>query len=89
MHTAKVHLLQSVVSRLLVELVFEAFFVGLSPDQTRQFSQMAAFLSSIGKFLAVYAHPNALESYTPFLGPYRPFARFARPFLCFSTPISC
>jgi len=49
MHTAKVHLLQSAVSRLLVELVFDAYFVGLSPEQTRQFSQMEAFLSSIGR----------------------------------------
>jgi activating signal cointegrator complex subunit 1 len=47
-HTAKVHLLQSVVSRLLVELVFETYFVGLSEEQEQQFAQMESLLSSFG-----------------------------------------
>jgi hypothetical protein len=46
--TAKVHLLQSVVSKILVEMVFEAYFVGLSPEQTRYFRQMEHLLSTFG-----------------------------------------
>ncbi|CAM1509330.1 Fc.00g030690.m01.CDS01 [Cosmosporella sp. VM-42] len=43
--TAKVHLLQSIVSRILVEMVFDAYFVGLSDEQTQQFRQMERMLS--------------------------------------------
>lgn len=46
--TAKVHLLQSIVSRILVEMVFEAYYVGLSDEQTEQFRQMENLLSSFG-----------------------------------------
>lgn len=42
--TAKVHLLQSLVSRILVQMIFEAYFVGLSPEQTNQFRQMEDML---------------------------------------------
>ncbi|KID90632.1 hypothetical protein MGU_02509 [Metarhizium guizhouense ARSEF 977] len=44
--TVKVHLLQSVVSKILVEMVFDTYFVGLSDDQTRCFRQMEELLSS-------------------------------------------
>ncbi|KAJ3525544.1 hypothetical protein NM208_g11593 [Fusarium decemcellulare] len=44
--TAKVHLLQSIVSRILVEMVFDAYFVGLSDEQTQQFRQVEKILSS-------------------------------------------
>ncbi|KAJ4200428.1 Hypothetical protein NCS54_01063200 [Fusarium falciforme] len=44
--TAKVHLLQSIVSRILVEMVFDAYFVGLSSEQTQQFRQMEKMLYS-------------------------------------------
>ncbi|KAM5348598.1 hypothetical protein ACJ41O_008422 [Fusarium nematophilum] len=44
--TAKVHLLQSIVSRILVEMVFDAYFVGLSDEQAQQFRQMEKLLSS-------------------------------------------
>ncbi|KAG8419338.1 hypothetical protein J3458_004213 [Metarhizium acridum] len=44
--TVKVHLLQSVVSKILVEMVFDTYFVGLSGDQTRCFRQMEELLSS-------------------------------------------
>lgn len=43
---AKIHLLQSIVSRILVEQVFEAYFVGLSAEQSREFAQMEEFLAS-------------------------------------------
>ncbi|KHN97779.1 uncharacterized protein MAM_04168 [Metarhizium album ARSEF 1941] len=42
---AKVHLLQSVVSKILVQMVFNTYFVGLSDDQTRCFRQMEELLS--------------------------------------------
>ncbi|OAA66296.1 hypothetical protein ISF_04134 [Cordyceps fumosorosea ARSEF 2679] len=45
--TAKVHLLQSVVSRILVDMVFDAYFVGLSDDQTRQLCQMEETLGEL------------------------------------------
>ncbi len=48
-HAAKVHLLQSLVSRLLVEMVFDTYFVGLSDEQTQQLSQMEELLSSFGR----------------------------------------
>ncbi|KAI9155372.1 hypothetical protein HJFPF1_07954 [Paramyrothecium foliicola] len=45
-HTAKVHLLQSIVSRILVETVFSAYYVGLSDEQTTHFRQMEQLLCS-------------------------------------------
>ncbi|KAK7424358.1 hypothetical protein QQX98_000626 [Neonectria punicea] len=45
-HTAKVHLLQSIVSRILVDMVFNSYFVGLSDEQEQQFRQMEKMLSS-------------------------------------------
>jgi hypothetical protein len=44
--SAKIHLIQSIVSKILVELVFDAYFVGLSADQSREFAQMERFLAS-------------------------------------------
>lgn len=43
---SKIHLLQSIVSRLLVELVFDAYFVGLPSDVAQQLTQVEAFLAS-------------------------------------------
>lgn len=48
--TSKVHLLQSLVSAILVEMVFDAFYVGLSPEQTEQFRKMEELLLSFSKF---------------------------------------
>jgi hypothetical protein len=45
-HTSKVHLLQSIVSSILVEMVFNAYYVGLSEDQTNQFRKMEELLLS-------------------------------------------
>lgn len=46
---AKVHLLQSVVSGILVEMVFNAYFVGLSQEQTGQLKQVEELLRSLCK----------------------------------------
>lgn len=44
--TAKVHLLGSIVSRILVEHIFNAYFVGLSDEQEEQFRQMEKLIAS-------------------------------------------
>ncbi|KAL5588593.1 hypothetical protein FOBRF1_015121 [Fusarium oxysporum] len=44
--THKVYLLQSIVSKILVEMVFDAYFVGLSEEQTQQFRQLEKLVSS-------------------------------------------
>jgi hypothetical protein len=49
--TAKIHLLQSIVSRVLVELVFDTYFVGLPSDMARQLTQVETFLASFGKII--------------------------------------
>ncbi|RFU73035.1 hypothetical protein TARUN_9220 [Trichoderma arundinaceum] len=46
-HTSKVHLLQSIVSSILVEMVFNAYYVGLSEQDTQHFQQMEQLLSSL------------------------------------------
>ncbi|KAI1471183.1 uncharacterized protein F4812DRAFT_169371 [Daldinia caldariorum] len=51
--SAKVHLLQNVVSSILVETVFESYFVGLPEDQTRQLTQIENYLRSISSIEAV------------------------------------
>ncbi|KAL2160884.1 hypothetical protein VTH06DRAFT_1081 [Thermothelomyces fergusii] len=45
--TSKIHLLQSVVSRLFVELVFNPYFVGLPDAAAGQIKQVEAFLTSV------------------------------------------
>lgn len=44
--SAKIHLIQSIVSRLLVEFVFDAYFVGLTAEQSRDLAQMERLLAS-------------------------------------------
>lgn len=46
---AKIHLLQSIVSRLLVEVIFNAYFVGLTAEREREFREMEKFLGSFGE----------------------------------------
>ena len=46
---AKVHLLQSIVSRTLVQLVFDVYFVGLSASQSTRCLEMETFLASCGE----------------------------------------
>jgi activating signal cointegrator complex subunit 1 len=48
-HTSKVHLLQSLVSRILVQTVFGAYYVGLSDEQTNHFRQMEKLLDSFAQ----------------------------------------
>ncbi|KAL2256607.1 hypothetical protein VTK26DRAFT_1415 [Humicola hyalothermophila] len=45
--TSKIHLLQSAVSRILVEHVFNAYFIGLSSDAAQQLKQTEALLTSL------------------------------------------
>lgn len=44
----KIHLIQSVVSRLLVEMVFRAYFVGLTGEQERVVRETEGMLGEIG-----------------------------------------
>ncbi|KAL7948231.1 hypothetical protein V8C42DRAFT_245549 [Trichoderma barbatum] len=46
-HTSKVHLLQSIVSSILVDMVFNAYYVGLSEQDTQHIQQMEQLLSSL------------------------------------------
>ncbi|RCI13253.1 hypothetical protein L249_0346 [Ophiocordyceps polyrhachis-furcata BCC 54312] len=46
LHSAKIHLLQSVVSGILVDSVFSAYFAGLSDEQMRDFGRMEDLLCS-------------------------------------------
>lgn len=46
--TAKIHLLQSIVSRVLVNRIFRAYFVGLSPDQEHQLKETERMMASFG-----------------------------------------
>jgi activating signal cointegrator complex subunit 1 len=45
--SAKVPLLQSIVSRILVETIFDAYFVGLTPEQTQQLQESEALIASL------------------------------------------
>lgn len=47
--SAKVHLLQNVVSSILVEIVFNAYFVGLPKDKADQLTQIEKYLASLSK----------------------------------------
>ncbi|KAL7823532.1 hypothetical protein V8C26DRAFT_425606 [Trichoderma gracile] len=46
-HTSKVHLFQSIVSSILVDMVFNAYYVGLSEQETLHIQQMERLLSSL------------------------------------------
>uniref|UniRef100_A0A8H7N1Q6 Uncharacterized protein n=1 Tax=Bionectria ochroleuca TaxID=29856 RepID=A0A8H7N1Q6_BIOOC len=45
-HTSKVHLLQSIVSSILVEMVFDTYYVGMSKEQRNSFREMEQLLLS-------------------------------------------
>ncbi|KAI0181340.1 hypothetical protein GGR52DRAFT_583745 [Hypoxylon sp. FL1284] len=51
--TAKVHLLQSVVSSILVEDVLNSYFVGLPKDQASQLAEVEKYLASFSSVEAV------------------------------------
>ncbi|KAI0011692.1 hypothetical protein F4779DRAFT_173788 [Xylariaceae sp. FL0662B] len=50
---AKVHLLQCVVSAILVETIFDSYFVGLPKDQATQLAQTEKYLASLSSIEAV------------------------------------
>ncbi|KZZ94931.1 hypothetical protein AAL_05042 [Moelleriella libera RCEF 2490] len=50
---AKIHLLQALVSKMLVDLVFGAYFPGLTDEQTQQFRDMEALLGTLSSPEAV------------------------------------
>lgn len=69
---SKVHLIQSLVSRILVEMVFGTYYVGLSAEQAQQLRNTEAMLLSLGKHsmampavkkYAVSAHSLGANSY--------------------------
>ena len=45
---AKLHLLQSIVSSILVEMVFDRYFVGLPDERSKQLRDTEEFLASVG-----------------------------------------
>jgi activating signal cointegrator complex subunit 1 len=47
---AKLPLLQSIVSTILVHMIFDAYFVGLSKDQEEQFKRTEESLAALSKF---------------------------------------
>lgn len=51
---AKVYLLQSIVSRLLVQRIFNLYFAGLSLKQEDQLRQTETIMASFGKSLPVF-----------------------------------
>ncbi|KUI57698.1 hypothetical protein VP1G_05027 [Cytospora mali] len=50
---AKVHLLQSIVSKILVQRIFRSYFVGLTPEQEMQLRQTERLLESFGSVVSV------------------------------------
>lgn len=53
--TSKIHLVQSLVSRLLVEEIFQAYFVGLSKEHADDLDRVEKYLSGFGKLLNLYS----------------------------------
>lgn len=81
--TAKVHLLQSIVSRILVEMVFDAYFAGLTDEQARHFKQMEKLLLSSCSFSRIIlpTHVTNNSSQPP---PTKPSINGAPPRSAFS-----
>jgi len=46
--SSKIHLIQSLVSRLLVEHIFEAYFVGLSKSHSEELERVEKYLTAFG-----------------------------------------
>ncbi|TVY46065.1 hypothetical protein LOCC1_G002558, partial [Lachnellula occidentalis] len=46
--TSKIHLIQSLVSRLLVESIFTAYFVGISKEQADELQKVERYLADFG-----------------------------------------
>jgi activating signal cointegrator complex subunit 1 len=47
--TSKVHLVQSIVSRLFVDSIFEEYFVGLPKAQSAELQSVERYLGGFGK----------------------------------------
>lgn len=59
--TSKLPLLQSVVSTILVEMIFDAYFVGLSKDQASTLKQTEECLASLSKTRSHEASYSCLQ----------------------------
>ena len=51
-HTAKIHFLQSIVSAIMVEDIFDTgnYFIGLSDEQAEQFRRMEMLVGAFSRF---------------------------------------
>jgi activating signal cointegrator complex subunit 1 len=47
--TSKVHLIQSIVSRLFVNFIFDQYFVGLPKEQADELKSVERYLGSFGE----------------------------------------
>jgi activating signal cointegrator complex subunit 1 len=47
--TSKIHLIQSIVSRLLVESVFQEYFIGLPKEHADDLSKVEKYLNEFGE----------------------------------------
>lgn len=74
-HSSKLHLLQSAVSRLLVDMIFDAYFVGLPPEQAAQLEQVETFLKPFGTYspLAEGVAHTRTHTYTPTIALHASF----------------
>jgi hypothetical protein len=61
--SSKVHLLQSLVSQILVNEIFESYFVGLSDEQANHFRDMEKILLSYSKFRGLLARPRFVSQH--------------------------
>lgn len=48
--SSKIHFIQSLVSRLLLELIFDAYFVGIPKEQAEQLENIEKYLSTFGMY---------------------------------------
>jgi activating signal cointegrator complex subunit 1 len=49
--SSKVHLIQSLVSRLLVEHIFDPYFIGLPAEHADELSKAEKYLSTFGRLV--------------------------------------
>jgi len=59
--SSKIHLIQSLVSQILVTHVFSAYFVGLAPEQATELANVEKTLSNFG----TYTYPVSYSSRIP------------------------
>lgn len=61
---AKAHLLQSLISRILVQQIFGAYFVGLVVEQEEQVKRTEKLMATFGKHLRTVKHPGIVRRLT-------------------------